>query len=79
MRYSHGIGFQFSLLFCVLQSEGFNCGQSANPATNLFEKSNPTAGVLPQTQLGTRYGWPLAYKELLDPLTGLAFDLAGCP
>ena len=39
----------------------------------------PTAGEHPQTQLGTRYGWPLAHKELLHPLTGFVFNPAGCP
>ena len=79
-RYSHGVGFQFSLRFsCVLRSEGFYGGRSANPATNLLIRSNPTAGGRPQTQLGTRYGWPLAHKELLRPLTGFVFNPAGCP
>ena len=33
-RYSHGVGFQFSLRFsCVLQSERFYGSRSANPAT----------------------------------------------
>jgi len=57
----------------------FYGGSSANPATNLLKKSNPTAGGRPQTQLGTRYGWPLAHKELLHPLTGFVFNPAGCP
>ena len=78
-RYSQGVGFQISLYFCVLQNEGFYGGQSANPATNLLIRSNPTAGGRLQTQLGTRYGWPLAHKELLRPLTGFAFNPAGCP
>ena len=47
------------------------------PPTSLI--SNPTAGGRPQTQLGTRYGWPLAHKELLRPLTGFIFNPAGCP
>jgi len=68
-RYSHRVGFQFSLCFSrVLRSEGFYIGWSANPATNLLKESNPTAGGYPQTQLGTGYGWPLADKELLRPL-----------
>ncbi len=78
-RYSHGVGFQISLRFCVLRNEGFYGGRSANPATNLLIRSNPTAGGRPQTQLGTRYGWPLAHKELLRPLTGFVFNPAGCP
>ena len=72
-RYSHGVGFQIFLRCCVLRNEGFYGGWSANPATNLLIKSNPTAGECPQTQLGTRYGWPLAHKELLRPLTGFVF------
>ena len=73
------MGFQISLWF-VLQKEGFYGGRSANPATNLLlKKSNPTAGGRLQTQLGTRFGWPLAHKELLHPLTGFVFNPAGCP
>ena len=78
-RYSHGVGFQISLRFCVLRNEGFYGGRSANLGTNLLIRSNPTAGGRPQTQLGTRYGWPLAHKELLRPLTGFVFNPAGCP
>ena len=78
-RYSHGVGFQIFLRFCVLWNEGFYGGRSANPATNLLIRSNPTAGGRPQTQLGTRYGWPLAHKELLHPLIGFVFNPAGCP
>ena len=79
-RYSHRVGFQIFLCFWnVLRNEGFYDGWSANPATNLLIKSNPTAGGCPQTQLGTRYGWPLAHKELLCPLTGFLFHPAGCP
>ena len=77
-RYSHGVGFQISLRFCVLRTEGFYGGRSANPATNLRIKSNPPAGHL-QTQLGTQYGWPLAHKELLRPLTGFVFNPVECP
>ena len=77
-RYSHGVGFQIYLWY-ILRNEGFYGGQSANPATNLLKESNPTAGGCPQTQLGTRYGWPLAHKELLCPLTGFVFNPAGCP
>jgi len=66
-RYSHRVGFQFSLQLCVFWNEVFYGGRSANPATNLRIKSNPTEGGHPQTQLGTRYGWPLAHKELLHP------------
>ena len=73
------MGFQISLRFCVLRNEGFYGGRSANPATDLLIRSNPTAGGHPQTQLGTRYGWPLAHKELLRPLTGFVFNSAGCP
>ena len=43
------------------------------------EKSNPTVGGHPQSQLGTRNGWPLAHKELLRTLTGFVFNSAGCP
>ena len=53
-RSSHRVGFQIFLRFCVLWDEGFYSGRSANPATNLLIKSNPTAGGCPQTQLGTR-------------------------
>uniref|UniRef100_A0A8C4WPH4 tRNA (adenine(58)-N(1))-methyltransferase n=1 Tax=Eptatretus burgeri TaxID=7764 RepID=A0A8C4WPH4_EPTBU len=75
-----GVGFQFSLRFsCGLRNEGFYGGRSANPATNLLIKRNPTAGGRPQTQSGTRYGWPLAHKELLCPLTDFVFIPAGCP
>ena len=75
-RYSHGVGFQ--IYFCfpyVLRNEGFYGGWSANSATNLLIKSNPTAGGRPQTQLGTKYGWSLAHKELLHPLTVLFLSL----
>ena len=72
-RYSHGVGFQISLRFCVLRNEGFYGGRSGNPATNLIIRSKPTAGGCPQTQLGTRYGWPLSHKELLRHLTGFVF------
>ena len=78
-RYSHGVGFQISLRFCVLRNEEFYGGRSANPATNLLIRSNPTAGGRPQTQLGTRYGWPLAHKLLLHPLIGFVCNPAGCP
>ena len=64
---------------CFLRNEGFYGGWSAYPATILFIKSNPTAGGHQQTQLGTRYGWPLAHKELLRPLTGFVLHSAGCP
>jgi len=50
----------FRFLKCfwnVLRNEGFYGGRSANPATNLLIKSNPTAGGHLQTQLGTRYVW----------------------
>ena len=77
-RYSHRVGFQISLRFCVFRSEEFYGGRSANPATNLL-LSNPTAGRCPQTQLGIRYGWPLAHKELARPLTGFVLHPAGCP
>ena len=73
-----GVGFQISLPSWVLQNEVFYGGQSANPPTNLLIKSNPTAGRRPQTQLGTRYGWPLSHKELLRPLTGFVFNPAWC-
>ena len=78
-RYSHRVGFQISLRFCVLRNEGFYGGRSANPATNLLKKCNPTAGGRPQTQFGTRNGWPLAHKELLHPLTSFVFNPAECP
>ena len=72
-------GFSDFLRFSVLRNEGFYGGRSANTATNLLIRSNPTAGGRPQTQLATRYGWPLAHKELLRPLTGFVFNPAGCP
>ena len=78
-RYSHGVGFQISLHLWVLRNEVFCGGRSANPATNLLKRSNPTAGGCPLTQLGNRYGWPLAHKELLWPLTDSVFNPAGCP
>ena len=79
-RYSHGVGFQIFLCFWnVLRNEGFYGGRSTNPATNLLIRSNPTAGRRPQTQLGTRFGWPLAHKELLRPLAGFVLHPAGCP
>ena len=69
-RSSHCVGFQIYFCFWhALQDEIFYGGRSANPATNPLIKSNPTAGGSPQTQSGTRYGWPLAHKELLCPLT----------
>uniref|UniRef100_A0A8C4NDT7 Uncharacterized protein n=1 Tax=Eptatretus burgeri TaxID=7764 RepID=A0A8C4NDT7_EPTBU len=78
--YSHGVRFQFSFQFSyVLRSEGFSGGRSANPATNRLIKTNSTAGGRPQTQLGAGYGWPLAHKELVRPLTGFVFNPAGCP
>ena len=78
-RYPHGVGYQISLRLLVLRNEMFYGGQSKNPATNLRKKKKyPTAGGHPQTQLGTRYGWPLAHKELLHPLTGFVFNPAGC-
>ena len=74
------MGFQIFLYFeKVLRNEGFYGGLSANPATNLLIRSNPTAGGRPQTQLGTISGWPLAHKELLRPLRGFVFNPAGCP
>ena len=79
-RYSHEVGFQ--IFFCfwnVLRNEGFYGGRSANPATNLLITSHPTAGGRPQTQLGTRYGWSLAHKELLCPFTGFVLHPAGYP
>ena len=79
-RYSHGVGFQISFCFWkVLQDEVFYACWSARPVTNLLIKSNPTAGGRPETQLGTRYGWPLAHKLLLRPLTGFVLHPAGCP
>jgi len=79
-RYSHGVSFQIFLCFeNVLRNEEFYVGWSPNPATNLLIRNNPTAGGRPQTQLGTRYGWPLTHKELLHPLTGFVFNPAGCP
>ena len=51
-RYSHGVGFQ--IYFCfeyVVRNEGFYGDLSAEPATNLLIRSNPTAGGRPQTQL----------------------------
>jgi len=77
--YSHGVGFQFSLCFSVLLSEGFYIGWSVNPSNNHLKKSNPTAVGHPQTQLATRYGWQLAHKEFLLRLTGSVFNPAGCP
>ena len=75
------MGFQIlknaSRMFCGMKD--FYGGPSANPATNLLINRNPTAGGRPQTQLGTRYGWLLAHKELLHPLTGFVFNPAGCP
>ena len=79
-RYSHGVGFQFSLHLWVLGNQVFYSGRSANPATILpKKKSNPTAGERSQTQLGHRYEWPLAHKEPVRPLTGFVFNPAGCP
>ena len=78
--YYHRLGFQTFLCFWnVLRNEGFFSGRSANPVTNLRIRSNPTAGRRPQIQLGVRYGWLLAHKELLRPLTGFVFNPAGCP
>ena len=71
--------FCFLCFWNVLRNEGFYGGRSVNPATNLLIRSNATAGGCPQTQLGTRYGWPLAHMELLRPLTGFVFNPAGCP
>ena len=77
-RYSHGVGFQFSLHLWVLRNEVFYGGRSANPANQPPQKSSPTAGCL-QTELCIRYGWPLAHKELLRPLTGFVLHPAECP
>ena len=54
-QFSHGEGFQICFLcfWNVLWDEGFCSGWSANPATHLLIKINPTAGRHPQTQLGT--------------------------
>ena len=78
-RYSPRVRFQISLHLWVLQNEVFYGGRGANLATNLLINSNQTAGGRPQTQLGIRYGWPLAHKELLHPLTRFVFNPAGCP
>ena len=48
-RYSPRVRFQISLHLWVLQNEVFYGGRSANPATNLWKKSNPTAGGRLQT------------------------------
>ena len=75
----HRSGFSYFLCFeNVLRNKGFYGGRSANPATNLLIRCNPTAGGRPQTQFGTRYGLPLVHKELLHPLTGFVFNPAGC-
>ena len=71
--------FRFLCVFVFCGMKGFYGGRCANPATNLLIRSNPTAGGRPQTQLGTRYGWPLAHKELLRPLTGFVLHPDGCP
>ena len=62
-----------------MQNKSFYGGPSANPATNLLIISNSAAGRLPQTQLRTRYGWPLANMELLHSLSGFVLHPAGCP
>ena len=79
-RYSHGVGFQVFLCFeNVLWNERFSGGWSANPATNLLENGNLTAGGRPQTQLGTTYGWLFAHKELFHLLAGFVFNPYGGP
>jgi len=80
-RYSHGVGFQifFNAFSMFCRMKGFMVAGVQIPPTNLLIKSNPTAGGYPQTQFGTRYGWPLAHKELLHPFTGFVLHPAGCP
>ena len=58
----------FFAFLCVLCNEVFYDGRSANPATKLQEKGNPTTGGCLQTQMGNRYGCLLPHKELLGPL-----------
>ena len=70
-------GFLFSV-FCRMKGFFYD-GRIANPATTLLKTSHPTAVGRPQTQLGTRYGWPLAHKEFLHRLTGFVFNPAWCP
>ena len=71
--------FSFLCVFSVFfRMKGFTvAGVEILPPTSLKKKSNPTAGRRPQTQFGTRYGWPLAHKELLRSLTGLVLPPAG--
>ena len=62
-RYSHGVGFPFSLHFSVFcEVKGFMVGLKCKSFYQPPKKSNPTAGRRPKTQLGTKNGWPLAHK-----------------
>ena len=63
-------------MFCTIKDFTVAKVQILTPTSE--KKGNPTAGGRPQTQLGTRYGWPLAHK-LLHPLTGFVFISVGCP
>jgi len=78
-RYSHSVGFQFSLRFSyVLRREGFYGARSANPATNLLKK------VTQLQEDVRRHSWALDMdghwlNEFLCPLTGFLFNPGGCP
>jgi len=63
--------FSFLCVFSVIcRVKGFTvAGVQILPPTSEKKYSHPTAGGCPQTQLGTRNGWPLAHKEHLCPLT----------
>ena len=52
-RYSHGAGSSgFDSCSYISPNEVFYGGRSANPASNLLERGNPTAGRCLQTQFG---------------------------
>ena len=65
-------------LQCVLWSEVFCGGWSANPATNILGKVTNCSRMSTDT-VRTRYGWSLADKELRHPLICFVFNPAGCP
>ena len=71
------VGFLCVFVFCGVK--GFTVAGVQILSLTSTKKSNPTAAGRPQTQLGTRYGCPLAHKELLQPLTGFVFNPAGYP
>ena len=72
--------FSFSCVFCMFcRMKCFTVAKVQILPPTSKKKDNPIAGGRPQTQLGTRYGWLLAHKELLHSLTGFVFNPGGWP